>query len=135
MTRLARQKIAGAPELRRALMRERAAPALPARAKLAIVPPQDMHGTDKPILMGRIELDALAIGENARPAHERDVVKMDHVKAAPKNLANTRPVDKRPAQLLRGEAGQGGRTAAQAVHGEALGLGQGSRSAPPPRRR
>ncbi len=62
MTRLARQKIAGAPELRRPLMRERAAYALLTGAKLAIMPPQDMHRTDKPMLMGRIEFDALTEG-------------------------------------------------------------------------
>ena len=106
-------------------MRERAAPALPTGAKLAIVPPQVMHGTDEPILVGGIELDSLAIGENARPAHERDVVKMDYVKTVAKNLANARPVDKRAPELLSGEAGQGWRATAQAVHGDSLRFGEG----------
>jgi hypothetical protein len=79
------------------------------------------------MLMSRIELDALAIGENARPARERDVVKMNHVKTARKNSANATPVDQWPSQLLGGEAGQSGRAAAQAVQNKALGFGEGFR--------
>src|SRR4029453_6246575 len=87
MARLPREQIAGAPELRRALVCQRAAHALTTRAEFAIVPPENVHRTHQPVLVGRIQLHARSVREKVWSANQRHVVEMDDVESARKNLA------------------------------------------------
>jgi hypothetical protein len=83
MLELAAQESGQPPPLRRPAINQLTAKALSLIAELAVVPPQHVRWTNKPVLVRHVQLGRVStVGENAGSADKGRVVKVDDVEAA-----------------------------------------------------
>jgi len=97
-----REQIAGAPELRGALVGEGAAHALATCTEFAIMAPEGVHGADEPVLVCGIELDPGAVRQDCWPTYQGHVVEVYDVEAPRQDSADVRSVYDGATELLGG---------------------------------
>jgi acyl-homoserine lactone acylase PvdQ len=73
------------PQLRRAAVNDLAAQAIATRALLPVELEEHVAGTDEPVLVDRVELQAAAVAQDSRPAHQRNVVEVNDIEPAVEN--------------------------------------------------
>ena len=90
-----------APQLRRPLEGKGTAKTFATVAQFAIVPPQDVIGTNQPMFVRRIELDRIAQRKNPGAANQRNIVVVDDIEAFRENGRDCLALYDWPSGLLR----------------------------------
>ena len=83
------QHVGMPPPLWRAQVRQTAERAVRLCARGSIVPEEDVRLTDEPILVHRIQFDALAVFQDFGSADQRNIVKMNDVKTLSQNFLDS----------------------------------------------
>jgi len=81
-----------------------------------------MGRANQPVFMSGVELDRVAVSENARSADQGYVMKVDYIESSVKNLLDPAAMHKGPSELMRRQAGPAAGPAAKAVNAHALRL-------------
>jgi len=98
------EKAGSAPELGGTAADKLATGASPSLAHLPPIAPEDVHGTDKPMLVQGVKFDRTSEIENRGPTHKGDVVEVYYVETSPlQNRADASVVQERPPDLLHGQ--------------------------------
>ena len=75
-----------------------------------------MSGADQPVLVHRVELDALSIFKDFRPTYKRNVVIVNNIKTLFQNLLNSFRLKTGISCLLRGKRGEKAKWTFKAVY-------------------
>ena len=104
-------------------MRE-AAQTLAPGAGLAVVSPEDVGGADQPVLVRGVELERVAVAEDAGPADQRHVVEVHHVDVASQQPLDRAAMDHRPSELVGEQRREEAERAAQRMDADAVRVGR-----------